>query len=162
MTSPQIPNLVSDVQALLDQFSIDDDRIAVGTDVVAVSEFARLITTSSGGAFVASRFTDEERTYCEGHPERLAARWAAKEAVSKAIGSGFRGLRPIQIEVVHGQFGQPGIRQGTEDPWPDDAHLWRWSLTMSHEGDAALAIALAVPRTPGQSPPERDTRKESP
>jgi hypothetical protein len=55
-------------------------------------------------------------------PERLAARWAAKEAVAKAIGTGFRGLRPRQIEIVHHPWGEPTVDQlSATDPWPDGA-----------------------------------------
>ena len=102
------------------------------------------MATKGGAAFLRTRFTEAERAYCEERPERLAARWAAKEAVAKAIGTGFRGLHSSQIEIVHQPWGEPTVRSIGDRPWPDGANRWQWSLSIAHEGDAAVAVALAV------------------
>ena len=137
-------DLVADLRRLLERSAPSDRRLRVGADVVSINEFAKLLATRSGQAFLNSRFTQDERAYAAGRCERLAVRWAAKEAVAKAVGTGFRGLKPSQIEIIHADTGEALIRPVGSEAWPYDAHVWDWALTLSHEGDAALAIAVAV------------------
>lgn len=144
MTGESEGSLVLDARRILGTLSIDDERIVLGVDVVAVSEFARILATPSGEAFASRTFSAGELAYCDGRANRLAARFAAKEAVVKAIGTGFRGIRPSQIEVLHGAEGQPSIQAVGPQEWPESAHLWRWALSLSHDGDAAVAVAIAV------------------
>jgi holo-[acyl-carrier protein] synthase len=129
---------------LLSTFDFGSERVRVGIDVVSVSQFEKQSTTKAGVAFTQSRFTKDELTYCEDRPERLAARWAAKEAIVKAIGSGFRGIRPRDIEIRHESWGEPTVVCPPGAVWPNDAHLWTWVISLAHENDAAVAIALAV------------------
>lgn len=75
---------------------------------------------------------------------QLAGRWAAKEAVAKALGTGWQGLRYTDIEVRRQPSGQPqvylygGAAIATAQ-WGD--HYWQVSL--SHDGDYAIATAIA-------------------
>jgi holo-[acyl-carrier protein] synthase len=66
-----------------------------------------------GEAFLKRVFTTGERAYCEGHARRAqsyAARWAAKEAVAKALGCGIgEAASLVEIEVTRDAAGQPGI-----------------------------------------------------
>jgi len=141
-------NLVADLSELIEDGEICGEHLRVGIDVVSISEFERLIGTRAGAALVRSRFTQSELTYCEDRSERLAGRWASKEAVSKAIGTGFRGIRPLDIEICHEDWGQPKVNCSTSHSWPNGAHAWSWSISITHEGDAAVAIAIAViPKT---------------
>ncbi len=155
MTGETEGSLVVDTRRILGTLSIDDERIALGVDVVAVSEFARILATPSGEAFARRTFSGAELAYCDGRAERLGARFAAKEAVAKAIGTGFRGIRPSQIEVLHGADGQPSIQPAGPQEWPEAAHLWRWALSLSHDGDAAVAVAIAI-RPAGDDSPTND------
>jgi holo-[acyl-carrier protein] synthase len=141
----KMTSIAADAARLLQQ-SVPNNNgpIRVGVDVVSISEFGATMATTGGAAFVRTRFTEAERAYCDERPERLAARWAAKEAVAKAIGTGFRGLRPSQIEIVHQPWGEPTVNGSGDRPWPDGADRWQWSLSIAHEGDAAVAVALAV------------------
>jgi holo-[acyl-carrier protein] synthase len=140
----KMTSIAADAARLLGQANGCHGPIRVGVDVVSISGFGLTIATKGGAAFVRTRFTEVEQTYCDGRPERLAARWAAKEAIAKAVGTGFRGLRPRQIEIVHQPWGEPTIsRVGTES-WPNGADGWMWSLSLAHEGDAAIALVLAV------------------
>jgi len=141
---PKTTSIAADVARLLEQCGRTNGPIRVGVDVVSISGFGATMATKGGAAFVRTRFTEAEQAYCEGRPERLAARWAAKEAVAKTVGTGFRGLRPSQIEIVHQPWGEPMVHPVGNDAWPNEAHRWRWSLSLAHEGDAAVAIALAV------------------
>ena len=137
-------SIAADAACLLAQSDGSHGLIRVGIDVVSISGFGLTLATKGGAAFVRTRFTEAEQAYCDGRPERLATRWAAKEAVAKAIGTGFRGLRPRQIEIVHQPWGQPTVRRAGHDPWPNGADGWHWSLSLAHEGDAAVAVALVV------------------
>lgn len=140
----KITSIAADAARLLDQSARKSGPIRVGVDVVSISGFGSTLATKGGAAFLRTRFTEAERAYCQERPERLAARWAAKEAVAKAIGTGFRGLRPSQIEIVHQTSGEPTLNPIGNRPWPDGANGWLWSLSIAHEGDAAVAVALAV------------------
>jgi len=140
----KMTSIAADAARLLQQSAPNSGPIRVGVDVVSISGFGVTMATKGGAAFVRTRFTEAERAYCEERPERLAARWAAKEAVAKAIGTGFRGLRPSQIEIVHQPWGEPTVDHVGDRPWPDGADRWQWSLSIAHEGDVAVAVALAV------------------
>jgi holo-[acyl-carrier protein] synthase len=120
------------------------DGVRLGVDVVDVRAMARQLATSSGQRFLETRFTSAELADSRGRADRVAARWAAKEAVAKAIGTGFRGLRPSMIEVVKSPQGQPSVRAVGDVPWPNEAQKWRWALSLAHDGDVALAVAMAV------------------
>jgi len=141
---PKFTSIAADAARLLEQSSSTNGPIRVGVDVVSISGFGATMATKGGLAFVRTRFTEAEQAYCDGSPERLAARWAAKEAIAKAVGTGFRGLRPRQIEIVHQPWGEPTVSCVGEEVWPNGADGWRWSLSLAHEGDAAVAVALAV------------------
>ena len=144
----KMSSIAADTAHLLVQSDGSHGLIRVGVDVVSISDFGLTVSTKGGAAFVRTRFTETEQAYCDGRPERLAARWAAKEAVAKAVGTGFRGLRPRQIEIVHQLWGEPTVSRVGNDPWPNGADRWQWSLSLAHEGDAAVAVALAVADAP--------------
>jgi len=122
--------------------------LRIGWDVVSISQYSALVSASAGQHMLTRCFTRHELDYARGRPERLAGRWAAKEAVAKAIGTGFRGISARDIEIRHHPNGQPSIEPLEAAAWPNDAHEWWWSLTITHEGDAAAALAVAVRTTP--------------
>jgi holo-[acyl-carrier protein] synthase len=136
--------LAHDVLAICQTRVAQGGLCKIGVDVVSVAWFKRQIAKDPDSTFVRSAFTDGERGYCARRPERLAVRWAAKEAVAKAIGTGFRGLRPGDIEVIHHLGGEPSVSPAAQSVWPHEAHRWNWALTLCHEGDAALAVAVAI------------------
>lgn len=147
-------SIAADAARLLEQADGCHGLIRVGVDVVSISGFGHTMATKGGASFVRTRFTEAEQAYCEGRPERLAARWAGKEAVAKAVGTGFRGLRPRQIEILHQPWGEPTVSCVGNDPWPNGANGWQWALSLADDGDAAVAVALAV--TYVTAPGERD------
>lgn len=74
---------------------------------------------------------------------QLAGRWAAKEAVAKALGTGWRGLRYTDIEVQRQPGGQPqvflyGAAAIAAAQWGD----YHWQVSLSHDGDYAIATAI--------------------
>lgn len=86
--------------------------VGVGIDLVEVHRIAAAIE-KQGVSFLRRIYTDREREYCEGKAnaaEHFAARFAAKEAVSKAFGTGIGGkIGFLDIEIVNQQSGAPSI-----------------------------------------------------
>lgn len=93
-------------------------------------------------------FTEEEQAYCERRPdpsERYAARFAAKEAVLKAMGVGVGACRWRDIEVLRADSGAPSVRlHGGAQTLAESRGITRWLLTMTHTRHAAEAIAVAL------------------
>jgi holo-[acyl-carrier protein] synthase len=120
--------------------------IGIGVDLCDVGRMrASLARTPT----LAGRlFTPEERAYCEQRPdpaERYAARFAAKEAVLKAMGLGLGACRWHDIEVVRADSGAPSLRlAGTAAAAAAERGVERWLLTLTHTSDLAEAIAVAL------------------
>jgi holo-[acyl-carrier protein] synthase len=118
--------------------------VAVGIDVVLVQRFARAIERTPS---LAERlFTVTERTASSGNPrppESLAARFAAKEAVAKALGAP-QGLRWHDCEVVADGDGRPWLTvKGTVAAAAEQRGVRRWHLSLSHDGGIASAMVVA-------------------
>lgn len=138
------------------------ESLRVGVDACDVAKLRRQLRLPSAPRFLANSFTEQELDYCAGQAERIAARWAAKEAVAKAIGSGFRGLQPAQIEIRRHLDGAPYVQPVGNQPWPLDAHIWSWLVSLGHEGDLAIAAAIALPTIPVVAEPAHADTKRSP
>lgn len=118
--------------------------VAVGIDVVLVDRFARALARTP---LLADRlFTKAERHTLAGGPrstESLAARFAAKEAVAKALGAP-SGLRWHDCEVVVGPDGRPWLTvSGTVAAAATERGVVRWHLSLSHDGGIASAMVVA-------------------
>lgn len=130
--------------------------IGHGVDIVAVPRVRRLLDRH-GDRFLCRCFTPGERAYAAGRrrqPEHLAARFAAKEAVLKALGTGMAaGIAWTDIEVATEASGRPAIALAGEAARMAHARgIRRWSLSLSHAGDYAIASVLAhsdEPEKPG-------------
>jgi NAD(P)H-hydrate epimerase len=109
---------------------------AVGVDVATVSRIAAVAQRRP--RFLQRIYTERERQRCAGHPERLATRWAAKEAVKKLLGSLGEYPLPLykEIEVVNRRGGAPAVLVRGVDRGI--------TLTLSHERDLAIAVAVLV------------------
>ncbi|HOD50524.1 MAG TPA: holo-ACP synthase [Candidatus Hydrogenedentes bacterium] len=123
--------------------------LGIGTDIVDVAEMARRIERGR----VLRVFSDAELAYADEKPKRrmqtLAARWAAKEAFAKALGTGIRAEWDLaELEVIRGEGGQPELRLGPSlrGLLPDGARV---HLTLSHTKTYALAVVL-IERAQGQ------------
>jgi len=93
-------------------------------------------------------FTEAEQSYCDARTdpsERYAARWAAKEAVLKAMGAGVGACRWSEIEVARAESGAPSVvLHGAAKELASDHGITRWLLTMTHTHRVAEAIAVAL------------------
>ena len=121
--------------------------LGLGTDLVGIARI-RGVFERQGQRFLERVYTPAEQTYClaaKDPGERLAARWAAKEAVMKALRTGWtRGVDFRQIEVVSGQ-GAPQIRlHGVTAAIAAEQGITRWLLSLSHSEGLAIATAIAT------------------
>ena len=118
--------------------------VAVGIDVVLVARFARAIERTP--LLVERLFTPAERNTSSGNPrspESLAARFAAKEAVAKALGAP-AGLHWHDCEIVTDPDGRPWLTvSGTVAAAANDRGVRRWHLSLSHDGGIASAMVVA-------------------
>jgi len=102
-----------------------------------------------GDRFTARVLTPAETRYVRGRAETFAGRWAAKEAVSKVLGLGVRGVGWRDIEIERLPTGQPAVRlHGRAARRADQLGLARVAVSITHEREYALAIAFGV-RTAG-------------
>ncbi len=118
-----------------------------GVDVLAIERMARALRRS-GPAFLAKVFTPAELAYCAGRPERLAGRWAAKEAVIKCFDRTPICFPRRRIEVLPGDTGGPLVRLLGGDP--AGAVL---EVSITHQAALAIATASLEMPEPGEVPP---------
>ena len=120
----------------------------LGIDIIKVDRI-RASIARFGSRFSERVLTPAERRYVRDRPETFAGRWAAKEAVSKVLGLGVRGIGWKDIEVERLPTGQPAVRlHGRASARADQLGMTRIALSITHESDYAVAIAFGV-RTAG-------------
>lgn len=119
--------------------------IGLGTDLVDVDRFRRTLARTP--TLVEKLFTPDERSYAEaaGDPtERYAARFAAKEAVMKALGVGLGAFDWHDVEVVRIASGAPTLRvSGRAALLAEAAGVRAWSVSLTHTGSMAQAVVVA-------------------
>jgi holo-[acyl-carrier protein] synthase len=120
----------------------------LGIDIIRVERIRRTMERF-GARFSRRVLTPGEQRYVRDRPETLAGRWAAKEAVSKVLGLGVRGIGWRDIEVERLPTGQPAVRlHGRAARRAEQMGMARIAVSISHEADYAVAIAFGV-RTAG-------------
>ena len=121
--------------------------VGIGVDLAEVDRIRDALERPSTGArFRARVFTAGEQAYCERRRrkyESYAARFAAKEAVAKALGAP-PGLRWADVEIVHDQAGRPGLMvQGTVADAARRLGVRRWHVSLTHDGGVSVAFVVA-------------------
>src|SRR5215216_5825306 len=120
----------------------------LGIDIIKVGRI-RDTLAKFGRRFSTRVLTPTEDGYVRDRPETFAGRWAAKEAVSKVLGLGVRGVGWTEIEIQRLPTGQPSVRlHGRAAGRAEQLGMERIALSISHEADYAVAIAFGV-RTAG-------------
>jgi holo-[acyl-carrier protein] synthase len=119
--------------------------IGVGIDAVDVGRFRTTLHRTP--RIVDRLFTAEEQSYAAKRPdptERLAVRFAAKEAVMKALGVGLGAFAFRDVEVVRRPSGEPSLvlRAGAFD-LANNLGVQRWHVSLTHTADVAEAIVVA-------------------
>jgi holo-[acyl-carrier protein] synthase len=122
--------------------------IGHGVDLVDVSRIEKSVR-EHGERFLARCFTKGERAYAASNAKReyehLAARFAAKEAVLKALGTGWsRGIAWTDVEVVRAPSGEPGVKLGgVAARIATERGMTRWLISLSHTDTHAIASVIA-------------------
>lgn len=122
----------------------------IGVDIAAVERFQRFLDTGKS-ALIERLFTPAERSRCESRKDAascLAARFAAKEAFLKALGTGLRdGLSWHDIEVSNDALGKPELHlSGKAAELYEDHNLAQALLSLSHDGGNAVAMVVLESR----------------
>ena len=139
---------------------VPEGTTELGIDIVKVDRI-RAALDRFGDRFSNRVLTPAERRYVRGRPETFAGRWAAKEAVSKVLGLGVRGIGWKDIEVERMPTGQPAIRlHGRAAQRAEQLGMGRVALSITHESEYAVAIAFGVRTAGGRYvfPPDIDDR----
>ena len=127
---------------------VPEGTTELGIDIIKVDRI-RASIARFGSRFSERVLTPNERRYVRDRPETFAGRWAAKEAVSKVLGLGVRGIGWKDIEVERLPTGQPAVRlHGRARARAEQLGMARIALSITHESDYAVAIAFGV-RTAG-------------
>ena len=116
----------------------------VGVDLVDTHRIGRMLERH-GDRFLDRVYTPAEKEYCKGRVLSLAARWAAKEAVSKALARGFAGIPWRDIEVINDARGAPHVLlYGAAHAEAEALGLTEWSISLSHTEEYAVAFVVAT------------------
>jgi holo-[acyl-carrier protein] synthase len=121
-------------------------RVSVGVDLVDVARIARLAAEPNG---LSTVLTAREMSYCRGRPrpaEHMAARFAGKEAVLKAFGTGLaEGIRWTDVEIVRDPSGRPAVElHGRAAQLAAEDGLRAVDISLSHTAHLAIAHAVAA------------------
>lgn len=120
--------------------------LGIGVDVVTTQRIAKLLAEGDG-SFEKRVFTASERAECRDRADRvqaLAARFAAKEACLKALGTGLaHGMSFDQVEVIGVEGGRPDLHiTGPAAQRAQALGVQRTHVTLSHEFDVAVAVVV--------------------
>ena len=120
--------------------------VGLGLDIAEIDRIGAAIERH-GKPILERLYTPQEIAYCESHKnrfERYAARFAAKEAAMKALGTGWRlGVRWRDIEVRREPSGKPALNlEGVARQFADRLSVKNISLTITHSGNLALAEVI--------------------
>ena len=128
--------------------------LTTGVDIIEIDRIAAVLARY-GDRFLRRVFTPAEIAYCRRRAPNLAARFAAKEAVMKSLGTGFRGVGWRDVEVIRAPSGAPGVRlHGRARRRAQRLGITEIAISLSHSRDYALAFAAA-------SRPDTDATRQS-
>ena len=117
---------------------------AVGIDMIAIARVQGVIERHNE-RFLRRVYTPEEVAFCRGRVPELAARFAAKEAVMKALGTGARGVAWREIEVLPDRRGKPLVYlYGRARDRAERIGLRALDVSLSHEREFAVAAVVGL------------------
>ena len=125
--------------------------LSTGVDILHVPRMKTAIERY-GQRILDRCFTPAEIKSCRGFAEEFAARYAAKEAVSKTLGVGLRIMSPMgvkfhDVEILPDRFGKPHVHlHGWAAQRAQELGLTEWSVSLTHEKEYAVAFVVAMSR----------------
>jgi holo-[acyl-carrier protein] synthase len=118
--------------------------LATGVDLIEIDR-VQAVVSRHGKHYLERVFTPAERDLCGLRIESLAVRFAAKEAVAKALGSGIGEVTFQDVEILQDEQGAPILHlHGKAATQADLLGLTTWSLSLSHSHTMAIAMVAAV------------------
>jgi holo-[acyl-carrier protein] synthase len=115
-----------------------------GIDMIEIARIERAMNRD-GDRFFRRFFTDQEVRFCQGRPAKLAGRFAVKEAVAKALGTGIGEFNWTDIEIVCDGLGKPELVLHNNARETASAQgLILWSISISHTETHAIGLAVAI------------------
>lgn len=118
--------------------------LSTGVDMIEIARIERGIARH-GERFLQRFFTAQEVSYCAGRVTSLAGRFAVKEAVGKALGTGIGDVSWTEIEVVCDERGRPGlVLHNQAEQLAKKLGLIEWSISLSHTDTHAIGFAVAM------------------
>lgn len=118
--------------------------LRTGVDIMEI-ERLRETAERNGEHFMARIFTPAEQAECGENYPSLAARFAAKEAVSKALGTGIGDVGWQDIEILRSESGAPVLKlHGYAERLAVQMGLRNWSISLSHTREHAVAMVVAT------------------
>jgi holo-[acyl-carrier protein] synthase len=119
-------------------------NVAVGIDIIEVGR-VRKVLEKHGERFLSRVFTPNEVRQCRGKVSRLAGRFAAKEAISKALGTGLHGVAWREMEVVQLRSGRPTVTlHGNSKRRAELLGISAFDVSIADLAEFSIAIAVAV------------------
>ena len=118
-------------------------KLATGVDIIEIARVQEVITRH-GQHYLERVFTAAERELCGRKIDSLAVRFAAKEAVSKALGSGIGQVTFQDVEILQNDAGAPILHlHGKAATKAMSLGLKTWSISLSHDQTQAIAMVVA-------------------
>ncbi len=122
--------------------------LAVGVDMIEVERIERGLQRF-GQRFADRFFTPAEQQICAGDARRLAGRFAVKEAVGKALGTGIGDIRWVDVEIINDNRGRPElVLHDNASQLAAALNLNTWSISLSHTDDHAIGFAVGMTTQP--------------
>lgn len=119
-------------------------NLVTGIDLLEVGRLQAAIE-SHGDRFLQRIFTPLELETLKGRADSLAGRFAAKEAVAKALGRGIGDMQWKEIEILRAERGEPVLSlHGSAKEIADSMGLKEWRISISHTKDVAVAVAIGI------------------
>lgn len=119
-------------------------RLATGVDLIEIARIDEVVSRH-GKHYLERVFTPAELEYCGKRAESLAGRFAAKEAVAKALGTGIGDVSWTEIEILGDEQKAPKLTlHGRAESKAKELGLTSWSVSISHSQSHSVAFVVAI------------------
>jgi len=117
--------------------------LSVGVDIIELERMSRALSHARA-RFLERVYTPAEQVFCRDRQDELAVRFAGKEAISKALGTGLFGISWTEMEILPDSLGKPMvILYGNALARAQELGLTEWSISLSHSDHYAIAMVVA-------------------
>jgi holo-[acyl-carrier protein] synthase len=118
--------------------------LKTGVDIIKIPRIQKALDRH-GDHFLQHVFTPAEVIECRGRADALAVRFAAKEATTKALGTGIGPVSWREVETLHKRSGEPFlILHGRAEQVAKYLGLTHWAISLSHSREDAIAVVVAT------------------